>query len=333
MTYYYYKIKNMNVSFISAPNAVHQHYPIQPAGIGGGSNPQPDNDYFKLRNTGETDGTLTVKKYNHPDTVQYRLDLEYSTDGENWTACEFTSTTATTDVFSVAVPKGTYVCFRGDNVRGITADNYSAWTMFAMDVPHVAEGKLTTLISKESYSEVTSLYRYAFNGMFREDANLLSAENLSFDNVTTLNSDSNSGAVQSMFALCTSLTTPPDMSGITDAAGTISPSNAWRTFRGMFAGCTSLTEPAKIYNVTAALGTTDGLGYGAFNSMYNGCSNLSYAYTPNVPISNANVYDGFLYNAGTAVTGDKIIYCPTQEVLDAFPVAKVPSGWTLQVMQ
>lgn len=35
MTYYYYKIKNMNVTFISAPNAVHQHYPIQPAGIQG----------------------------------------------------------------------------------------------------------------------------------------------------------------------------------------------------------------------------------------------------------------------------------------------------------
>lgn len=25
----------MNVSFISAPNAVHQHYPIQPAGLQG----------------------------------------------------------------------------------------------------------------------------------------------------------------------------------------------------------------------------------------------------------------------------------------------------------
>lgn len=33
MTYYYYKIKNMNVTFIAAPNAASKPYPIQPAGI------------------------------------------------------------------------------------------------------------------------------------------------------------------------------------------------------------------------------------------------------------------------------------------------------------
>lgn len=315
----------MNVSFISAPNAVHQHYPIQPAGIGGGS-PKSYTGPMRLRNVSNTAGTLTVTKSFHPSSGAYQLNLEYSTDGENWDTCGFNS-----DVFSVQVPAGGYVCFRGDNPRGITADDKSARTVFSMDVQHVAEGKLTTLISKASYSEVTSLERYAFHHMFLQNTNLVTAENLSFDNVTTLGSTSYMGPVSEMFSGCSALTTPPDMSGITDVAG-INAGYKTYTMNGMFSGCSSLTTPAKIYNVV----TVSSYPEPVFGSMYSRCSNLSYVYVANVAGLSYEYYQSFLYNAGTSVSGDKIIYCPTQAVYDAFPKTDtrvVPAGWTVQVMQ
>lgn len=316
MTYYYYKIKNMNVSFISAPNAVHQHYPIQPAGVGGGS-PKSYTGPMRLRNVSGTEGTLTIK-FGYNSSGDADPSVDYSIDGKSWTTVTYPNTV------TIQVPDGGWAQFRSD---GTTA-NSSKSLQLSMNVDFVAEGMLTSLSSKEGYEELTTIDTKFYN-LFENASNLVDASGLSIGSVSTF-----SGHMNSMFRGCTKLTKPFDFSGVT-TLGNVSYSNM---FINMFYGCTSLVEPLATYNIANGL---SGNMLGLMRNMYENCSNLSYAYTLGGVVVDGqeqpySVYQSMLKNAGTSVTGDKIIYCPNQEVYDAYPKSDThytPSGWTVQVMQ
>lgn len=291
---------------------------------------EPTNDYFKLRNVSNNVGTFTIKLVKHPN----QPNLKYSFDGENWENVTFAN-----NLFSVSVNPKKYVCFKGNNVYGLNGNNYNAITFMKMDVPHNVEGKLTTLLSEDNYGQITTIPRYGFKSLFGyyddHNTNLISAAKLSFDNITTIEGDSNGGGCKGMFSGCSALTTPPDLSGIT----TLSTTTASQSMVSMFASCTSLTTPAKIYNITTIVTNYNSYSCGVAN-MYIGCTNLSCVYTTNTTSFSGGLYggnyDNWLYNAGTSATGQKTIYVPNQTVYDAIPKTNtniVPSGWNVAIME
>lgn len=85
-----------------------------------------DSDYFRITNVDTTAGTLTIGAGGNLDK-----NLEYSTDGVNWT------TAASNAPFSLAVPAGSNVYMRGSNNTWTTGTSSSSGgKTILMDVNH-----------------------------------------------------------------------------------------------------------------------------------------------------------------------------------------------------
>ena len=233
----------------------------------------------------------------------YAIDkLEYSLDGNEWTAVEKDKEV------EFGGEKGS-LFLRGTNING-TASTWSEYSTITFTDPNVkvaCTGDIRTLLNWKNYRTVeTKNARFCY--LFKYCAALTSAPELP---ATTLSNF----CYDCMFYGCTSLTAAPELKATT---------LAYSCYHGMFYGCTSLTSAPELKATTLA-------GY-CYNGMFQGCTKLSTVtmLAPSNQISEkAYCCNGWLNNAGT----DETVSSRTLKVQDkaAYDALKnnLPNKWQI----
>lgn len=181
--------------------------------------------------------------------------IEYKLNNNEWV-----SITSNTDSSAptINVVKGDKIQFRGINEQYGGNDR---WTILynsfsGSTASFEIEGNIMSLIYGDDFTNnLTISSDYTFTGLFRDCANLVSAENLILP-ATTLTSY----CYQEMFNGCTSLTTAPVLPATT---------LAYSCYDRMFKGCTSLTTAPELPATT--------LYYECYAYMFEGCASLTTA--------------------------------------------------------
>ena len=203
----------------------------------------------------------------------YNIDkLEYSLDGNEWTAVEKDKEV------EFGGEKGS-LFLRGKNING-TASSLNEFSTITFTDPNVkvaCTGDIRTLLDWRNYSTVDT-QNARFRNLFRNCAVLTSAPELP---ATALADD----CYSFMFGGCTSLTATPELPA---------KKLANYCYNGMFTECTSLTSAPELPATT--------LAEGCYSSMFADCTKLSTVtmLAPSVQIrlwTNCVVY--WLDNAGT----------------------------------
>ena len=231
----------------------------------------------------------------------YAIDkLEYSLDGNEWTAVEKDKEV------EFGGEKGS-LFLRGTNINGTasTWDASSTITFTDKNVNVACTGDIRTLLDWKNYSTVDTQYA-RFCSLFKNCAVLTSAPELP---ATALADD----CYNSMFLGCTSLTATPELPATTLAEG---------CYSSMFIKCTSLTSAPELPATT--------LAEGCYSSMFADCTKLSTVtmLAPSVQIrswTNCVVY--WLDNAGTdetitsrtLIVTDKAAYTALKNNTDYLP--------------
>ena len=203
----------------------------------------------------------------------YAIDkLEYSLDGNEWTAVEKDKEV------EFGGEKGS-LFLRGTNINGTasTWDVSSTITFTDKNVEVACTGDIRTLLDWKNYSTVDTQYA-RFCSLFKNCAVLTSAPELP---ATTLADD----CYYSMFLGCTSLTATPELPATKLAD---------YCYSSMFLGCTSLTSAPELPATT--------LAEGCYSSMFLNCTKLSTVtmLAPSVQIGSwTNDFIYWLDNAGT----------------------------------
>ena len=185
-------------------------------------------------------------------TIDYKLN-----DG-NWASV--TSNTGSSAP-TITVNSGDKLQLRGNNAQYATG--FPVYNSFGGSTASFeVEGNIMSLIYGDDFkNKLTISSAYAFTGLFRECANLVSAENLILPATTLAN-----GCYLSMFRDCTKLTTVPELPATTLAQ------NCYST---MFKGCTSLTTvPSNLLPATT-------LANNCYSAMFMRCTSLTTA--PELP--------------------------------------------------
>ena len=231
----------------------------------------------------------------------YAIDkLEYSLDGNEWTAVEKDKEV------EFGGEKGS-LFLRGTNING-TASNFSEYSTITFtdkNVEVACTGDIRTLLDWRNYSTVNT-QNARFCSLFNDCAVLTSAPELP---ATALADD----CYSFMFGGCTSLTATPELPA---------KKLAYYCYNGMFNGCTSLTSAPELPATT--------LAEGCYSSMFADCTKLSTVtmLAPSVQIrswTNDVVY--WLENAGTdetvssrtLIVTDKAAYTALKNNTDYLP--------------
>ena len=231
----------------------------------------------------------------------YAIDkLEYSLDGNEWTAVEKDKEV------EFGGEKGS-LFLRGTNING-TASAWSEYSTITFTDPNVkvaCTGDIRTLLDWRNYSTVNT-QNARFCHLFKDCAVLTSAPELP---ATALADD----CYSFMFGSCTSLTATPELPATT---------LAYYCYSSMFAGCTSLTSAPELPATT--------LAEGCYSSMFADCTKLSTVtmLAPSVQIrswTNSVVY--WLDNAGidetvtsrTLIVTDEAAYTTLKNKTDYLP--------------
>ena len=301
-------------------------------------------DYFYLENETDTEGTFTCTKTGSPAAP----NLEYSTDGVNWTTADMS------DTWTTQVPARGMIYLRGDNGTSGFNRDISSYYYFSMDVDHSAHGNIMSIENYNTMDEVTAVPYYCFGYLFKSDMNLIDANGMNFGNVTSIGDYgcremfngcsalttapdlSNLTSIgdygcNSMFNDCSALTTAPDLSNLTSintngcsnmfyycTALTTAPdlsnltSIGYYSCRVMFNGCSALTTAPDLSNVTS-------IGDYGCDGMFNGCSNLQTVYAPNLATWSTSFSNNWVYKAGSSAAEPKIMYFPSQALMDSYP--------------
>lgn len=275
-----------------------------------------DSEYFRLTNVDTVTGSISFANMSGKN-------IEYSTDGVNWTTLSIPSNTAVT-IDNVA--PGTNVYLRGTN--SALSSSSSDTKHITADFNHNIGGNIVSLLDKTNYATVTSITnQYAFNCLFYNDTKLISAGEVNFGNVTRLGSY----VLAYLFKGCTALTTPPDLtsvqtldqsalavsfSGCTALTSAPNLSNVtslgYFAINGTFSGCTSLTTAPDLSNVTNVAGR-------AFDAAFNNCSRLQTIYVPNIDTWDTSIFGSWVNNAGSLAATPKQMIFQTQALLDLCP--------------
>ena len=192
---------------------------------------QKDNtDYFYVENTYDGSNTISVKQTltGSPDSSTYAKTLQYSKYKNNWTTITLSST-----AYTITLNKGEKVYFRGNegvfNHYVIRATE-QAYTNITANQTFNVGGNINTLINYYNPNNLT-LPQGVFNNLFRDNVNLVSAENL------TLQPSSDGSlpvfAYLYLFNNCTSLVKPPVLIAKTLSKG---------SYYSLFDGCSQLNN-------------------------------------------------------------------------------------------
>lgn len=249
-----------------------------------------DSDYFRVTNVDTTAGTLTINGTNN-----LGVNLEYSTDGVNWTTADSNAP------FSLSVPAGANVYMRGTN------SSFDGKTI-KMTVKHKIGGNIYSILDKATYaSRTNSVGNYEFRKLFLDNQNLVSSSEMTFGNVTTLKDY----CYNEMFKGCIMMTDTPELPATTLAIN---------CYASMF--CWSGIEHSPILPVRT-------LTYnGCYYSMFWSCSNLKsvYCLAENITSSTSSNYTN---NWMDSVSNSGTFYKSTNAT--EWPRTKhgIPSGWTV----
>ena len=283
--------------------------------------------------------------------------IDYKLNDNEWVS--ITSNTGESAP-TITVNSGDKIQFRGNNEQYATS--YSVCNSFGGSTASFeVEGNIMSLIYGDDFKNNSTISStYAFTELFRECANLVSAENLVLP-ATTLAPYCYRG----MFFWCKSLTTAPKLPATTLATEcylgmfdgctslTTAPELPATTLRygccsGMFAGCTSLTKaPSVLPASTLADGCYSSmftyctslttapelpattLADGCYGNMFRNCYNLNYIKCLATDISATNCTSDWVY--GVASTGT-FVKNPNMKI---WPVDEnwydgIPKGWTVK---
>ena len=245
-----------------------------------------------------TDAAQTFKM---TTSGNYAIDkLEYSLDGNEWTAVEKDKEV------EFGGEKGS-LFLRGTNING-TASNFSEYSTITFTDPNVkvaCTGDIRTLQDWRNYNIVeTNNARFCY--LFNDCAVLTSAPELPAKKLAFY-------CYYGMFNGCTSLTATPELPAT---------KLAYYCYSSMFIGCTSLTSAPELPATT--------LAEGCYSSMFADCTKLSTVtmLAPSVQIrswTNDVVY--WLENAGTdetvssrtLIVTDKAAYTALKNNTDYLP--------------
>ena len=262
------------------------------------------------------------------DVSSIAKTIEYKLNSNEWTS--ITSNTGSSAP-TITVNPGDKLQLRGNNAQ------YGAYSKFGLSCSYFggsalfeAEGNIMSLIYGDNFKNNSTISsEYAFGGLFRECANLVSAENLILPATTFAER-----CYYEMFYNCTSLTTAPELPATTLAN---------HCYESMFQYCSSLTTAPKLpattlanscyyemfYNCTSlttapALPATTLVLY-CYDSMFSGCKNLNY-----IKCLATNV-SGYSYTnywvSGVASTGT-FVKSPNKTWTTGNN--GIPEGWTVQ---
>lgn len=242
-----------------------------------------DSDYFRVTNVDTTSGTLTINGSNN-----LGCNIEYSTDGVNWTTADSNAP------FSLTVPSGANVYMRGTNNSMATGYSSSPTARpIHFDKLHTVGGNIFSLINKTDYSTMTSVGgNIIFYGLFYNDTNLVSVDDLNLGNVTTM-------------------------------------SGAQKAMNSMFYGCSSLTKGLDLSGLTTLDSGINNDGYAAMAHMYRGCTSITSVTAPNVSSYNRDrTFANWLYSTGVN-NGTVLAPSALEGTIPLNSDSGVPSGWTV----
>lgn len=197
--------------------------------------------------------------------------LEYSTDMRTWTIWDGTTT------LSSAVSRGTYYLYiKGTGNTIITGNSLSGvgrWVLAGSNIS--CAGDIRSLLNYID-PDNSIMGEYCFNGMFYDNASLISAPDLPAMSLSRY-------CYRDMFGKCISLIDAPDLPATTAASQCYiymfeyctslirtpalpATSLSTNCYKSMFSGCTSLTG---ISSLPATV-----LGMGCYEGMFSGCTSL-----------------------------------------------------------
>ena len=256
-------------------------------------------------------------------TIDYKLN-----DGE-WTS--ITSNTGETAP-TITVNSGDKLQFRGNNAQYAT-NTYSRYNSFnGSTASFEVEGNIMSLIYGDDFkNNLTISSTCAFAVLFRNCANLVSAENLVLP-ATTLASN----CYEEMFNGCKSLTVAPSVlpattlknfcynsmfwncTSLTTAPALPATTLAQNCYSNMFNSCRSLTTAPELPATTLAIGSYSAMFYDCKKLNYIKClaTNISADYCTKDWVGGVASTGTFIKNPNMAswTTGTK----------------GIPSGWTVQ---
>lgn len=227
-------------------------------------------DYLTFSNPNNTSINLTLTKNGSPAAISGETSID---GGQTWTAFGFSGVTSQT----WSIPAGEKIKFRGTNST-ISSSYYDYYQFSSASIIEVS-GKISTLLY---YATSPSIFQSnCFNRLFENMTGL--------DNAGLIIDFSyiNQEFFGSTFKGCTSLTTSPDFSSVTEIySGGLD---------HCFDGCTSLTTPPDLSNVTffdnnamsscfynctslatpPDFGSMSNFGTGAFDSCFYNCTSLT----------------------------------------------------------
>ena len=179
--------------------------------------------------------------------------IDYKLNDNEWVS--ITSNTGESAP-TITVKAGDKLQFRGNNAT-YCGDNPELYSTFSGSTASFeVEGNIMSLIYGDDFkNNLTISSAYAFYGLFRDCAKLVSAENLVLPATTLADS-----CYDSMFQNCTSLTTAPKLPARTLATS---------CYSSMFKGCTSLTTAPELPAET--------LANSCYSGMFQNCSSLTTA--------------------------------------------------------
>ena len=286
-------------------------------------------DYFYIENTYNGSNTISVKQTitGTPDSSLYAKTLQYSKDKTNWSTITLSST-----AYTITLNQGERVYFRGNEGvfnHYVLRGTKQAYTNITANQSHNVGGNINTLVNYYNPNNLT-LSQGVFCNVFRNDANLVSAENLTLQ-------PSSDGSVPVfaylyLFSNCTSLTKPPVLvaktlskgsyyslfdgcSKLVNAPDLPATTLATNCYRALFARCTSLV------NAPALPATT--LADGCYKELFYGCSKLNNVTVYANDISATNCISDWLSGVASSGTFRNLgtATYPTG-------VSGIPSGWT-----
>lgn len=244
---------------------------------------KPAQNYFYFEDRSGAANSISITKTG--DQAEW-LSLEYSTDKETWNTWDLTQT--------LTLPANGKVYLRGNNQKfSVSSGNYHN---FSSTGNVYAGGNVISLFDKNAPQTINSnltMFGWMFSGMTTlvgVDTNLFAG----IDCGSTGNWRDTTNMFYRTFSGCSSLVTPPDLSGFHYAKGS--------TFRETFNQCTSLTTAAPM-NVT----DIDTSATNHFRSMYWQCTSLADATPMRISFSTAaqyTLYQTFMGDTNLVVPPD-----------------------------
>ena len=231
-----------------------------------------------------------------------KKSIYYKLNDNEWT---YIASNTGSSAPTINVVEGDKIQFRGNNIQyGTGALKYNSFS--GSTASFEVEGNIMSLIYGDNFKDkLTISSAYTFTGLFRDCANLVSAENLILP-ATTLAKF----CYQYMFGKCTSLTTAPKKLPATTLAN--------GCYYTMFSSCTSLTKAPELPATT--------LKDSCYREMFEGCTSLNYIKCLAIDILVTNCTDSWV--SGVASTGT-FVKNPNMSGWKT-GYSGIPEGWTVQ---